>query len=82
MVLYLRIFIGGVFRTVFWRLVKVSDASANGLMEVITSAFLDDCIPTSRLFSFASDGASVLTGSENGVAVQVMVLRTALLCRL
>jgi len=73
MVLYLRIFQAGVFTTVFWRLVKVTDATASGLVEVLTSTFSDDCIPTSLLYSFASDGASVLRGADRGVAVQVFL---------
>ena len=68
-VLYLRLLMGGTFVTVFWRIVQVSDASAVGLFSLIESTFEEDRIPKWLLFSFASDGASVMTGSNGGVAV-------------
>ena len=43
----------------------------------MTQTFDDDGIPTSLVASFASDGASVLTGRENGVAAQLQRLRNA-----
>ena len=70
-VMYLRLLMNGVFVTVFWRILQVSDASGDGLFSLISSAFEMDGIPKWLLFSFASDGASVMTGSENRVAVQL-----------
>jgi hypothetical protein len=64
MILYLRLLLCGCFQTVFWRIISVGDASADGLVETLNAAFDDDGIPKSRVVSFASDGASVLTGAE------------------
>lgn len=70
-ILYLRLLMGGVFVTVFYRIVQVSDATAEGLATLITETFEQDGLPKSRLYSFASDGASVMTGAENGVAARL-----------
>ena len=70
-ILYLRLLMGGIFVTVFYRIAQVSDASAEGLASLITETFEQDGVPKSRLYSFASDGASVMTGAENGVAARL-----------
>jgi hypothetical protein len=72
MVLYLRLMVDATYQTVFWRIVSVPDATADGLVSLLTETFHDDEIPTSNVCSFASDGASVLTGCEAGVAVQLV----------
>lgn len=61
MVLYLRLSINGVFKTVFWGLVECADATANGLFKTILNFFKLQGVPTFLLFCFASDGASVMT---------------------
>ena len=71
MVLYLRILLLGAFVTVFWRIVRVDDASADGLFATIEHQYEEDMLPKERLFSFASDGASVMTGAVDGVAVRL-----------
>ena len=53
---------------------RLLDASAEGLFSIIDAAFKAASISQALLASFASDGASVMTGSEHGVAVR---LRTA-----
>ena len=60
MVLYLRLFINATPTTVFWGLVEVHDATANGLVKTIEGRFEDQNVPLDRVFSFASDGASVV----------------------
>ena len=71
MVLYLRMLLLGSFVTVFWRIVQVDDASAEGLFATIENQYEEDKLPKNRLFSFASDGASVMTGAAGGVAVML-----------
>jgi hypothetical protein len=61
MVLYLRLCVNGVFKTVFWGLVECADATANGLFKTILDFFKLQGVPTFLLFCFASDGASVMT---------------------
>ena len=74
MMIYVRLMTkDGRFRTVFWRLLEVADADAAGLFSVFSSAYEMSGVPTSRLASFASDGAPVLTGKLNGVAVRIMI---------
>ncbi|KAH8077541.1 4-(cytidine 5'-diphospho)-2-C-methyl-D-erythritol kinase [Aureococcus anophagefferens] len=70
MIIYLRVFIKGKYTTVFWRILHVPDATALGLFTALAAAFEMDGIPTSTIVSFASDGAAVLMGSVNGVAVR------------
>ena len=66
MVIYLRLLMGGKFQTVFFRIVSVHDASALGLVTLLTNTFSDDGISLSNFASLATDGASVLTGRDNG----------------
>ena len=54
MVLYLRVLIGGKFKTVFWRLASVTLATADGLVALLTLTFEADGIPTFLVSSFAS----------------------------
>jgi len=71
-VMYLRLLFRGAFRTLFWRIVQVVDGSAEGLFDLIATQFETDGIPKSLLFSFASDGASVMAGDKTGVAVRLV----------
>ena len=71
MVLYLRSNIGGVFKTFFWGLVKIDDAMAKGLMEVIIRHFEENEVAITKLASLATDGASVMMGAQNGVCVRL-----------
>ena len=71
-VMYLRLLYRGYFRTLFWRIVQVVDGSAEGLFNLISTQFEIDGIPKWLLFSFASDGASVMTGDKSGVAVRLV----------
>ena len=71
-VMYLRLLFRGYFRTLFWRIVQVVDGSAEGLFHLIPTQFESDGIPKWLLFSFASDGASVMTGGKSGVAVRLV----------
>ena len=49
----------------------MEEADGEGLFSTIESAFDEDGIPKDRLFSFASDGASVMTSPAVGVAVRL-----------
>jgi hypothetical protein len=68
MVLYLRLFKDGLFQTVYWGMVTVTDATGVGLAGVVRQKFEDSDIPMSLLMSLATDGASAMTGEENGAA--------------
>ena len=63
---------GGSFQTVFFRIVSVYNASVLGLVTLLTNMFSDDGICLSIFASLATDGASVMTGRYNGVAVQLV----------
>ena len=74
MVLYVRLFMNGVAMTVLWGLVQVTSANADGLVNVIEERFKEQDVSMDRLFCFASDGASVMTGDARdggGVAVKL-----------
>ena len=69
MVLYLKFLMNGMFVVVFWRIIEVHEATALALFAIIKLAYEQDMIPKRLLLSFASDGATVMTGVDNGVAV-------------
>ena len=71
MVLYLRILASEGFKTVFWGIVKVTDATGRGLADVILQHFEESEIPTELLASMATDGASAMTSPDVGAAVLV-----------
>ena len=71
MILYLRCRFGDVFKTVFWGLVQVDDATAEGLTNVIYDHYQDNEVPIESLASLATDGASVMMGSQSGVCVRL-----------
>jgi hypothetical protein len=79
MVLYLRFLFMGIFVTRFWRIIKCRDVTAAGLTATIRTAFEEDNIDTRRLFSLGTDGASVMTGCNGGVAVLLRLLCCAFL---
>ena len=56
----------GVPTTVLWGLAQVTKADADGLVDVIETRFKEKGVPMDRLFCFASDGASVMTGDARG----------------
>ena len=79
MVLYLRFLFLGVFVTRFWRIVKCEKVDAKSLAEKVKMTFEEDAIPTTRLRCLGTDGASVMTGSNGGVAVLLRLCLCAFL---
>ena len=54
--------------TKFWAALEVVDASAVGLFHLITKHFDAMEVPFSKLFTYASDGASVVASKLGGLA--------------
>ena len=54
--------------TKFWAALEVVDASAVGLFHLITKHFDAMEVPFSKLFTYVSDGASVVAGKLGGLA--------------
>ncbi len=52
----------------FWASLEVVDASAVGLFHLITKHFDAMEVPFSKLFTYASDGASVVASKLGGLA--------------
>ena len=73
--MFVRFLVEGKSQTAFLKIVDIVD----GMAETIKRALLDihvcrQCeIPTSLIFSFGSDGASVMTGRRAGVATRLRV---------
>ena len=74
MALYIRHLDDGVFKTSFWGLVQAQDASAEGLLSVIQRNCEENGVSIDKIISFAADGAFVMTGRDNGVAVRLQKL--------
>ena len=68
LLLYLRFCQAGRFVTKFWAALEVVDASAEGLFHLITKHFDAMEVPFSKLFTYASDGASVVASKLGGLA--------------
>lgn len=73
LVVFVRFLVEGKSHNSFLKIVDL----ANGTAETIERALLDICsqceIPTSQIFGFGSDGASVMTGKHTGVATRLKV---------
>ena len=52
----------------FWAALEVVDVSAVGLFHLITKHFVAMEVPFSKLFAYASDGASVVASKLGGLA--------------
>jgi hypothetical protein len=52
----------------FWAALSVVDGTAQGLLDVIEKHFEAMKVPFSKVYSFASDGASVVSSEDHGVA--------------
>ena len=68
MLLYLRFHVNGRYVTMFWAALHVGDATAQGLLDIIEKHFEAMRVPFSKVYSFASDGASVVSSEDGGVA--------------
>ena len=68
MLLYLRFHVNGRYVTMFWAALHVGDATAQGLLDIIEKHFEAMRVPFSKFYSFASDGASVVSSEDGGVA--------------
>ncbi|XP_057322538.1 uncharacterized protein LOC130665927 [Microplitis mediator] len=53
--------------TTFYRLIKISDASANGIYSALTSQLKADKLPIENLVGIGVDGASVMVGCNQSV---------------
>ena len=82
LILYLRYLHLGRPATRFWKLVYVTDASAEGIFANLNQAFNEDDISQSAVASLSTDGASVMLGSKTGIAVRMKALwnGTLLVC--
>ena len=63
--LYLRFCVYCRYVTMFWAALPVTDGTAEGLHDLIERHFEAMNVPIDKLYSFASDGASVVS-SETG----------------
>ena len=68
LIIYLRFHRHGVAVTKFWKLVQVKDGKAETIFNALEQAFREDDIDPSAVFSMSTDGASVMLGSQSGVA--------------
>jgi hypothetical protein len=66
--LYLRFSVYGRYVTMFWAALPVTDGTAEGLHDLIERHFEAMNVPIDKLYSFASDGASVVSSQNKGVA--------------
>ena len=66
--LYLRFCVYGRYVTMFWAALPVTDGTAEGLHDLIERHFEAMNVPIDKLVSFASDGASVVSSQNKGVA--------------
>ena len=81
LIVYLRVLIEGRYTTRFYRLVEIEAPEPDGqgelskaaerLLTYIQSALEDDGISLSNLASLAADGASVMSGPKEGLAVRL-----------
>lgn len=58
---------------------ELTDKTANGISDVIKLVLQEYSLPTDKLYGFCSDGASVMTGTTNGVVKQLKDLAPRML---
>ena len=62
-------------RTVFLKIVELSNGRADTIKEAVKSYLGNSLIPLSRLVGLATDGASVMTGRHSGVAARLKAVQ-------
>ena len=62
-------------RTVFLKIVELSNGRADTIEEAVKSYLGNSLIPLSRLVGLATDGASVMTGRHSGVAARLKAVQ-------
>ena len=69
LVIYVQLIIEGKSKICFASMVDVPDGKAATISEALLNYLQQNNIPTSKLLGFASDGAAVMMGKNNGVGV-------------
>jgi hypothetical protein len=69
----------GVVKTRFLELIPIDSGDADTITNCVKTFLEKNELPLTNLVGFASDGASVMTGSSNGVAVQLKRINPLLL---
>lgn len=68
LVVFVRFLVKGLSRTCFLKMVDLEDGRAETIEKALLDVLQQCKIPISEIFSFGSDGASVMTGRRTGVA--------------
>ena len=71
LIIYIIYLKNGRPKVTFVGLLKVPAATAAVLVEVLTDFFESNGLPIDNVIAFCSDGASVMTGCDNGVGVRL-----------
>lgn len=71
LVIFIRILVEGKAQTHFLRIADISDGRAETIEGKLLSVCSQSEISLNKVFGFGSDGASVMTGCHNGVAVRL-----------
>jgi hypothetical protein len=74
MLLYIRYPEDGVYVTKFWKALWVHKADCDTLTRLIKDHFAEQDVPMTTLSAFASDGASVVASTGDGVAGRILAI--------
>ena len=69
LIIYIQLIIEAKSKICFASMVDVPDGKAATISEALLNYLQQNNIPTSKLLGFASDGATVMMGKNNGVGV-------------
>jgi len=73
LVVFVRFVVEGKSQTSFLKIADLMDGTAGTIETALLDVFRQCEIPTSLIFSFGSDGASVMMGRHTGVAARLRV---------